>query len=393
MHGAIYPFFLHSIYTGLVPPFSRFFTAVLDHYGIQALHLQPNSMLLLSVFAFYYEASVGMQTSFALLRHFFSLRLHGGAHLSACISFMVVERSSVLLKAGKKVENFRHHSVLMCLKDAKPWLEEPKELLEKTSAWSSAKLSDPRIVPVLEHFSSDISAKRMTGGLIVKVFLAQRFAPLHEHSKTLWEYWAGDDELRRRSRDLPIEDLRRVVAILLGSNPGDLPEAVGPLYHRDDLANLVVAMPIFTERGLLPAEGSVSVEVSSGDTSGEGGLEKIVDDRAASVPLPSQSVLLRELEDDDATGDTSTGTPSRLARASTGPMPTTRAMRYLCVIASRKLGAEPSSAHPASVGGRSKVPRDVVSPGVKRKKTVKTKVTPDAPPALVTTWLSAGGEE
>jgi hypothetical protein len=34
-----YPFFLHSIYAGLVPPFSDFFYAILSHYRIHALHL------------------------------------------------------------------------------------------------------------------------------------------------------------------------------------------------------------------------------------------------------------------------------------------------------------------------------------------------------------------
>ena len=48
-----YPFFCRSVIAGLVPPFSPFFMAVLDHYGIQPLHLRPNSYLLLSIFAFY----------------------------------------------------------------------------------------------------------------------------------------------------------------------------------------------------------------------------------------------------------------------------------------------------------------------------------------------------
>ncbi|KAE8811813.1 hypothetical protein D1007_11349 [Hordeum vulgare] len=36
---AEYPFFLHSVFGRLVSPFSLFFTAVLNHYRIQALHL------------------------------------------------------------------------------------------------------------------------------------------------------------------------------------------------------------------------------------------------------------------------------------------------------------------------------------------------------------------
>ncbi|KAE8789621.1 hypothetical protein D1007_36272 [Hordeum vulgare] len=135
---AVYPLFLHIVYVGLVPPFSRFFTSILNDHGIQDLHLQPKSVLLLSVFAFYYKAFSG----------------------------------NLVLKAGKKVENFRHRWVFMSFKDANPRLEEPKGLPKKTSVWSSTKLSDPRAVPVLERFSRDISTKRLTGGMIVKEFLA-----------------------------------------------------------------------------------------------------------------------------------------------------------------------------------------------------------------------------
>ncbi|KAE8779017.1 hypothetical protein D1007_47995 [Hordeum vulgare] len=133
---AVYPFFLHSIFAGLVPPFSSFFTAILNHYGIQALHLQP-------------------QLHLTRVRLCFLLR------------GLPAEGSNLLLKAGKKVENFRHRWVLMSLKEANPGLEMLKGLPEKTSAWSSAKLSDPRAAPILERFSRDISAKRLTGGMIV----------------------------------------------------------------------------------------------------------------------------------------------------------------------------------------------------------------------------------
>ncbi|KAE8767188.1 hypothetical protein D1007_61493 [Hordeum vulgare] len=174
---AVYPFFLHSIFAGLIPPFSAFFTAIPNHYGIHALHLQANSILILSVFAFYCEAFVGVQPSVALFRHFFSLRIHDGAQRSACVSFVAVQSDNVLLEAGKNVENFRHRWVFMDLKDVNPRLELPKGLPEKTSAWSSAKLSDPWAEPVLERFSCEISARKLTSGMIVKEFLVQRLAP------------------------------------------------------------------------------------------------------------------------------------------------------------------------------------------------------------------------
>ncbi|KAE8782746.1 hypothetical protein D1007_43842 [Hordeum vulgare] len=220
---AVYPFFLHSVFLGLVPPFSSFFTAILNHYGIQALHLQPNSILLLSVFAFYYEVFVGVRLSKALFRHFFSLRLHDDAHLSARVSFVAAQGDNSFLKAGKKGENIRHRWVLMSLKDSNPQLEVLKGLPEKTSTWRSMKLSDPRDMPILERFSRDISTKWLAGGMIVKEFLAQRLVPLQAHSRLLWDYQFGDDKLRLRSKDLPTEELNRIVVTLMGGDLGDLP--------------------------------------------------------------------------------------------------------------------------------------------------------------------------
>ena len=69
------PCFTDALWAGLVPPFSDFFNAVLSHYQIHLMHLSPESITLLSVFAFICDAMVGIPPSVALLRHFFSLRL------------------------------------------------------------------------------------------------------------------------------------------------------------------------------------------------------------------------------------------------------------------------------------------------------------------------------
>ena len=67
--STFYPFFVSAIAAGLVPPFSEFFFSILRHYKLEALHLHPNSVLLLAIFAYYCEAHVGVQPSVALLRH------------------------------------------------------------------------------------------------------------------------------------------------------------------------------------------------------------------------------------------------------------------------------------------------------------------------------------
>jgi hypothetical protein len=68
-----YPFFLYSIFAVMVPPFSRFFCVVLEHYQVHALHLHPNSIAILSVFAFTCEAFLSIEPSIAFFRNYYSL--------------------------------------------------------------------------------------------------------------------------------------------------------------------------------------------------------------------------------------------------------------------------------------------------------------------------------
>src|SRR4051812_49331033 len=110
--STFYPFFVTSITAGLVPPFSEFFLAVLRHYSLQALHLQPNSVLLLAIFTYYCEAHVGVQPSVALLRHYFYLRTSKGSP-SVCTGFVSCGSSMAISNPGKRIEGFRSKWVLV----------------------------------------------------------------------------------------------------------------------------------------------------------------------------------------------------------------------------------------------------------------------------------------
>jgi hypothetical protein len=106
------PFFLFAIFAGLVPPFSPFFLAILETYGIQAIHLHPKSVTLLAVFAYACEAWIGIKLSVAYFRHPFSLWSSGLNQSSSCVSFIATARTEgdfIDLKWMKKVEDFRSH--------------------------------------------------------------------------------------------------------------------------------------------------------------------------------------------------------------------------------------------------------------------------------------------
>jgi hypothetical protein len=118
------PLFLHNIYAGLVPPFSSFFLAILNHYQIHALHLHPSSTFLLSIFAFYCEAFIGVMPSIALFRHFFYLRTSPD-QCSGCVNFIAVHPGNGISKSKKKVEEFWRKWVFADAKRSRRWLALP----------------------------------------------------------------------------------------------------------------------------------------------------------------------------------------------------------------------------------------------------------------------------
>ena len=102
----MFPIYAQAVLAGLVPPFSRFFEAILSHYHISPLHLHPNSFTILAVFAFTCDAFVGIRPSVGLFRHFYSLVKCGGGELSGCVRFSKA-RDFLAKPLKKRLEKFR----------------------------------------------------------------------------------------------------------------------------------------------------------------------------------------------------------------------------------------------------------------------------------------------
>jgi hypothetical protein len=98
--------YLHRPGAAILP----FLLAILETYGIQAIHLHPKSVTLLAVFAYTCEAWINLKPSVAYFRHLFSLRSSGLNQSSGYISFIATtgtEGDFIDLKWMKKVEDFR----------------------------------------------------------------------------------------------------------------------------------------------------------------------------------------------------------------------------------------------------------------------------------------------
>ena len=89
-----YPIFLHSLFAGLVPPFADFLEAILETYQIQLLHLHPNSILILAIFAYLCEAYIGIRPSMEFFRNFYALRNTASSEVAGCVSFRIADARS-----------------------------------------------------------------------------------------------------------------------------------------------------------------------------------------------------------------------------------------------------------------------------------------------------------
>src|SRR3954464_12803873 len=172
--STFYPLFVSSITAGLVPPFSEFFLSVLRHYNLQALHLHPNTILLLAIFAYYCEAHAGVQPSVALLRHYFYLRTSRGSP-SACASFVACGSAMAILNPGKRIEGFRSKWVLVDAGRIHPRLILPTEPVVSSSDRCRAELTDPRAKSMLAKMDAD-----------QREFLEHQLAPLWQYSRPMW---------------------------------------------------------------------------------------------------------------------------------------------------------------------------------------------------------------
>jgi hypothetical protein len=168
-----------ALLSGLVPPFSDFFNAVLGHYQVHLLHIDPKTILLLSALAFLCEAFVGVSPSVALLRHFFSLRLTALEQRSGCVSFQAVSSTAgdcIDMRIKEDAGGFRRQWVYVDATQYSPLLLTPALTAVPNSGWEHQKLIDPRLSPVLKRLATLRDAGVMVT-MAMREFLQRRIAP------------------------------------------------------------------------------------------------------------------------------------------------------------------------------------------------------------------------
>jgi hypothetical protein len=261
MPATAQPFFLFSVFVGLVLPFSPFFLAILETYGIQDIHLHPKSVTLLAVFAYAYEALIGIKLSVAYFCHLFSLRSSGLNQSSGCISFIPtagMEGDFIDLKWMKKVEDFRSCWLFVNT------LEESELFLvtgvppTKLTTWASEALPEEAL-KTLRPRIHDLQKAGVTGTMVGVEFVTRRIAPLQDHRRNIWGHRARDD-LWLHVSELNADAREEVIRAFFSSTSlPSIPRLALPIFNLGarETSRVTAGVLKFNAWGLFLADGVV----------------------------------------------------------------------------------------------------------------------------------------
>jgi hypothetical protein len=225
--SAIYvPFLIHS----LALPVSPFFRGLLDFYDLNLTHLNPNSILQVSIFIHLCEAYLGILPHFGLWKYLYHCRpgMVGGQH-------QLVGGASLELRRGRKTEYLD-----IPLKDSiKGWRLEwfivenhckslpPRSGRQPdvhTPSWvESPTPSEVTEAKVLLAEVCLLKDRGLTVEAVVADFVFKNIQPLKDRAYPAYLYSGINDSTQVTNRRIPIEDLvSRLDMILRGrvSNVG-----------------------------------------------------------------------------------------------------------------------------------------------------------------------------
>ncbi|KAK1609637.1 hypothetical protein QYE76_033310 [Lolium multiflorum] len=190
--------FVDHLIRGLSPPIHEFLRGLLFVYGLQLHQLTPNSILHVSIFITLCECFLGVQPNWALWKRIFCLRRNGSHGVAYNIGGVVIcVRSDVEyfdVQFPDSVQGWR-----------KRWLYVHEE---------SSGSVEYNIAPF------DGRAKELSGIQITAYFLRIRVQPLQARKNPLWMY-AGDEDVERLSKDLPVKDLEKLIRRISKLNKKD----------------------------------------------------------------------------------------------------------------------------------------------------------------------------
>ncbi|KAE8811572.1 hypothetical protein D1007_11631 [Hordeum vulgare] len=249
--SAVIRLHFHALLSGVLPSFSGFLEVVLSHYQIHALHLDPCSLILLSTFAFLWEAFIGVTPSMSLLHHFFSLELASKMQCCGCAFLKIDDVSAPGVPSVEilpEAEGFRWQLVLVEAAGAGALFQPPPSPATPKQGWECEELSDPRLARVLTRLG-ELRHAGVSMAMVMRKFICWQIVPLQRHSRPMWDYTRPGDSVRTQVTLFSSDVLHELLRRLTGGNPDELPRDSQPLDHLKALKDLTMEMPLFDEWG------------------------------------------------------------------------------------------------------------------------------------------------
>ncbi|KAK1662411.1 hypothetical protein QYE76_050570 [Lolium multiflorum] len=215
--------FVDHLIRGLSPPIHEFLRGLLFVYGLQLHQLTPNSILHVSIFIMLCECFLGVHPNWAWWKRIFCLRRNGSHGVAYNIGGVVIcVRSDVDyfdVKFPDSVQGWR-----------KKWLyvyEESSDSVEyniapfdgktkilRRRSWDAEateeeKLATEALMTRIRELQNT-RGKELSGIQITAYFLRIRVQPLQARKNPLWTY-AGDEDVERLSKGLPVKDLEKLI--------------------------------------------------------------------------------------------------------------------------------------------------------------------------------------
>jgi hypothetical protein len=212
-------------------PASRFMRAILHVYGVELHNLSPNSISQAAIFAAVCEGYLGIDPHWDLWTHFFSAelfasptgerRVRTAVRAGGCILQLRQARAPQYIPAILASSNKGWQRRWFYLRNDDGRLPSFSQRVVTAAAdvwrYGTPRDRQKNLQPLLKALE-ELRKGGLTAAGVVAAIHRRRVLPLMERRLPLWEMTPGADleGLRMSSDPLPVDDLHRLVAVMLG---------------------------------------------------------------------------------------------------------------------------------------------------------------------------------
>ncbi|KAK1682511.1 hypothetical protein QYE76_043359 [Lolium multiflorum] len=225
--------FVDHLIRGLSPPIHEFLRGLLFVYGLQLHQLTPNSILNVSIFITLCECFLGVQPNWALWKRIFCLRRNGSHNVAYNIGGVVIcVRSDVEyfnVKFPDSVQGWRKKWLYIHEESSNPVEEniapfDGEAKILRRRSWDAEATEDEKLATeaLMTHIHElqNTRGKELSGIEITAYFLRTRVQPLQARKNPFWKY-AGEKDVDRLSKDLPLKDFEKLIRKISSLNKKD----------------------------------------------------------------------------------------------------------------------------------------------------------------------------